>query len=462
MNGKILIIEDDMSMQLALYEALKKRGYTVDRVISAEEALNSLKIVQFDLVIMDVKLPGMQGTEAIPLVKEIDPLIEVIVITAFGSKDIAMEAIRHGAYDYFTKPFSLEEMEIIIRRALEKRTLQIELHTLREKLVSREASKRIIGQSEAIKQVRALAEKIALLETTVLITGESGTGKDLVADVIHIRSKRASGPFVKINCAAIPDGLLESELFGSEKGAFTGALESRPGKFELAHKGMILLDEVGDMPLALQAKLLRIVEQKQVERLGGKKPTPVDVRIIASTNQDLPTLIDARKFREDLYYRLNVASIHIPPLRERKEDLPVLVQHLLEDLNLKLGTNFSGVSKSAMEMIFSYHWPGNVRELAHVLERAAIHSTGTVIRDGDMQKAFKKSPNATSSGGNPEAATLNETLQEVERNLIINSLRKSGGIQTEAAKMMGLNPKNLWKKIRKYQIRVEDFLRAED
>ncbi len=457
MSGKILIADDDLSMQIALYEAIQKKGYIVDRVSSAEEALNRIKLIPFDLIILDIKRPEVSGIKAIPRIKELDSEVVIIVIIASGSKDLILDAIRHGAYDFFTRPFSLEEMEIVIKRAIEKRRLQKELQTLRRKLVSREASKKIIGQSEAMQTVKALIERIAPLESTVLITGGSGTGKELIADVIHSHSKRANGPFIKINCAAIPEGLLESEIFGFEKGAFTGAYTERPGKFELAHKGTILLDEVGDMPLTIQAKLLRVVEHKEVERLGGVKPRMVDTRIIASTNQSLPSLISANKFREELFYRLNVAPIHLPPLRERKEDLPLLVQHFLQEINSKLGTNLYGVSRVAMQLLFSYPWPGNVRELANVLERAAIHCTGAIITEAEIWISPKSLPSESLSNMKDKVVSLSETLQEVERNLIISFLRKSGGIQTEAAKLLGLSPKNLWKKIQKHSIVANDF-----
>jgi len=449
-------VDDDPSVQAALLRALGKRGYQVEQATSAEQALEMMKGTGFDLIVLDVKLPGMSGIDAIPRIREMDSKVVVIVITGLDSKDVALQAVRSGAYDFFPKPFSYGEIEIVIKRALDKRRLEREAEALRERLVG-VASGRFVGQSDSIRRVMDMVGRIAPLETNVLITGESGTGKEMIADLIHFQSKRAAGPFVKINCAAIPENLLESELFGFEKGAFTGAQAQKPGKFELANHGTILLDEVGDMPLGIQAKLLRAVEEKQVERLGGTYPVSVDARIIASTNQELSGLIEQKRFREDLYYRLNVASIHIPPLRERKEDLPLLVEHFLAEINQKLGTRLLGLSEEAMEMVLRYNWPGNVRELAHVLERAAIMSDGPTLHAADLRSSMERSSTGTAPGAEERPVSLPRLLHRIERTMILDALRKHDGLQTEAAKALGLSPKNLWKKIRKHGIDVRDF-----
>jgi len=455
MSEKILIVDDDPAIRLTLSETLKKGGYEVEKVSSAEEALDRVKFFGFDLILLDVRLPGMSGIEAISHIREMDSHAEIIVITAHDHREVALEAIRNGAYDYFSKPFSLEEMRIVVRRALERKKLQAEIKELRETLERGYAPNKIIGQSQAMKGVIDLVEKVAPLETTVLITGESGTGKELIANTVHYQSKRASGPFIKLNCAAIPENLLESELFGYEKGAFTGAYAQKPGKFELAHHGAIFLDEVGDMSLTTQAKLLRVVEEKRVERLGGRKPILVDVRIIAATNQDLFHMISEKRFRGDLYYRLNVASIHLPPLRERKEDIPLLADHFIRDINIRLGSDLSGLSPEAMEFLLVRSFPGNVRELANVLERAAIQSRGNIITLDDLRMTSRRLPASFPSWVSEKTISLHETLESVEKSLITNALQNNDGVQSKAAEILGVSPKNLWKKIRKHGIEVK-------
>jgi len=461
MAEKILIVDDDPGMQIALNEFLKKRGYETDSAVSAEEALDRVKHASYDLIFLDVRLPGMTGIDAICRIRNFDEQGEIIVITAHGTRDVALEAVRNGAYDYFTKPFSLQEMDVVIRRALEKRRLQKELSELRKRTGTTEPIDRIIGQSEGMKRVKAMVARIAPLETTVLVTGESGTGKELVADMLHMLSARASAACIKINCASIPETLLESELFGYERGAFTGAVSSRQGKFELAHTGTIFLDEIGDMPSSLQAKLLRVVEQKQVDRLGGKKPVKVDVRVVAATNRDLLELVTRKEFRADLYYRLNVAAIHVPPLRDRKEDLPLLVGHFLREINVKLGTDLSGISREAMELLFGHDWPGNVRELANLLERVAIVNRGTTVSPEAVRIALQKHSNALAEEGG-QAMSLGDTLDELERNLILDALRRCCGVQTKAAEMLGLSAKNFWKKMKKHGIRYDGERHTEE
>ena len=455
MSEKILIVDDDPAIRLTLSETLKKGGYEVEKVSSAEEALDRVKFFGFDLILLDVRLPGMSGIEAISHIREMDSHAEIIVITAHDHREVALEAIRNGAYDYFSKPFSLEEMRIVVRRALERKKLQAEIKELRETLKRGYAPNKIIGQSQAMKGVIDLVEKVAPLETTVLITGESGTGKELIANTVHYQSKRASGPFIKLNCAAIPENLLESELFGYEKGAFTGAYAQKPGKFELAHHGAIFLDEVGDMSLTTQAKLLRVVEEKRVERLGGRKPILVDVRIIAATNQDLFHMISEKRFRGDLYYRLTVASINLPPLRERKEDIPLLSDHFVREINVRLGSNLFGLSPEAMESLLASPFPGNVRELANVLERAAIQSRGNIITSDDLRMTSRRLPASFPSWVSEKTISLHETLESVEKSLITNALQNTDGVQSQAAEILGVSPKNLWKKIRKHGIEVK-------
>ncbi|PJC74925.1 MAG: sigma-54-dependent Fis family transcriptional regulator [Syntrophobacterales bacterium CG_4_8_14_3_um_filter_49_14] len=459
MSEKILIVDDDQTIRLVLTEALKKKGFELEEAGSAEEALDKIRVAPrpnpFDLVIMDVRLPKMSGLEAVSRIRELDREAIVIVVTAYGGKEIALEAIRKGAYDYFTKPFKLEEMEIVIERALEKRRLQNEVRTLRERVKKDREFEDIVGQSEGIKNVLELVTKVAPLDSTVLITGESGTGKELIANAIHRRSRRCGGAFIKVNCAAIPEGLFESALFGHEKGAFTGAHTQRLGKFELAHRGTIFLDEVGDMSPSTQAKVLRVLEQKELERLGGDKTLKVDVRVIAATNQDLSQALKEKRFREDLYFRLNVFPIQLPPLRERKEDIPILIDNFLADANLRLGTSITGVSRDAMEPLLRYHWPGNIRELKNIVERAATMAEGEFITSKVITLSFAGPKSGLALPELP--AYLGEIIEEVERQLIIGALQKTGGIQVEAAKLLGITEKNLWKKIKKHGIDVKEL-----
>jgi len=452
MAEKILVIEDDPAFRAMLAEALEEKGYAGVLVGSAEEGVARIKKELFDLVITDVMLPGMSGIEALSLIKQADPALDVIVMTAHSTRDSALEAVRRGAYDYFTKPFSLNEMEIVIRRALERRGLRAELSALKNSLSGSGRVPVIIGQSPAMLQLIEMVRRVAALDTTVLITGESGTGKEVVADAIQAYSKRAAERFIKVNCAAIPENLLESELFGHEKGAYTGAMSLKKGKFELAHKGTLLLDELGDMPLSLQPKLLRAVEQRVIERLGGASPLDIDVRIIAATNQELDKLIEEKKFRADLYYRLSVATVNLPPLRRRKEDLPLLTAHFLERINPRTGTDLRGLSREAMALLFDYDWPGNIRQLANVLERAAITSRGDVLTESDIRQAFESSPRTGAHEPTVRTGTLRETLRSVERNMIADALHKSSGVQTEAARLLGVSPKNLWNKIQKHRL----------
>jgi len=452
----ILIIDDDEAFRRMLMEALAGKGFTAKGAGSAEEGLAVLKESAFDLVLLDVQLPGMSGIEALEAVRAADSRPDVIVMTAFSDKDTAITALSKGAHDYFSKPFSLKEMEVVLTRALERRRLKEQVETLKETIRATGPMQRIIGSSPAMQTVREMIERVARLDATVLITGESGTGKGLVADTIHALSPRATGPYVKLNCAAIPENLLESELFGFEKGAFTGALKRTAGKFELAHGGSLLLDEIGDMPLTIQPKLLRVVEDKQVERLGGGQAIAVDTRIIAATNQDLESQINDKAFRQDLYYRLNVASIRLPPLREHPEDVPLLIEHFLRRMGLGPGGGSTRMADSAVDLAASHDWPGNVRQLANALERAAIASPGSAITADAMREAIS-GPAAATAPGLPQGLSLRKTLTHVEKTMIVQALAACGGRQTEAAKRLGISPKNLWNKIKKHGIDPRTF-----
>lgn len=460
MKARILIIEDDASFRAMLEEALGARGYDVRTAPKAEDGLEMARNNPCDLILTDVKLPGMSGVEAIPRLREAAPASDIIVMTAYSSKETAVEAVRRGAYDFFSKPFSLSELDVVIRRALDKRRLQNEIHTLRETLRRDGPSMRIIGDSPAMAEVKAMIERIAPLDSTVLVTGESGTGKELVSETIRALSPRAGAPFIRVNCAAIPEHLVENELFGHEKGAFTGASGAQPGKFELAHTGTILLDEIGDMPLNVQPKLLRAVEQKQVERLGARKPLDVDVRIIAATNQPLADRVREKAFREDLYYRLSVAVVEIPPLRKRKEDIPQLTVHFLSRIQASLGLDVREPSPAAIETLMTHDWPGNVRQLANILERAAINAHSSILEAADVTRALSGPKPPTPAATGEIASTdsilsngpidLKSALRDHERSLIVEALNRTKCKQTEAATLLGLSPKNLWAKIKKH------------
>ncbi|KHK02265.1 sigma-54-dependent transcriptional regulator [Desulfovibrio sp. TomC] len=461
MPARILVIDDDAAFRDMLCEALLSRDFDPVGVGSAEEGVARAKAEAFDLVLTDVMLPGMDGIEGLSKIKEAAPESEVIVMTGYSAREKALDAVRLGAYDFFAKPFSLAEMEVVLRRALERRTLLAELRQLKSVMASGRGPI-IVGQSPPMRAVVDMVRRVAPLDSTVLITGESGSGKEVVADAIQALSKRATAPFVKVNCAAIPENLLESELFGHEKGAFTGAVALKKGKFELANQGTIMLDEIGDMPLFLQPKLLRAVEQKQIERVGGAKPIDIDIRIIAATNQDLQNLVAQKLFRADLYYRLSVAAVPLPPLRERKEDLPLLVGHFLERIGPRVGVNLRGVSREGMQLLFDYDWPGNVRQLANLLERAAIMSSGEVLTAVEIGRALDRPTRLVPEDAGPDdlpeaAGNLRDTLQDMERNMILTALKKAGGSQKDAARSLGVSPKNLWNKIQKHRIDPTEY-----
>jgi two-component system response regulator AtoC len=466
MAARILVIDDDEGFRAMLCEALATQGHDPQGVGSAEEGLARAKAEPFDLVLTDVMLPGMDGLEGLSRLKDAAPQSDVIVMTGYATREKALEAVRLGACDFFSKPFSLGEMEVVIRRVLERRALTDELSRLKTALADSRGPT-IVGQSAVMRAVVDMVRRVAPLDSTVLITGESGAGKEVVTDALHALSKRSGAPCIKVNCAAIPENLLESELFGHEKGAFTGAVTQKKGKFELAQHGTIMLDEIGDMPLFLQPKLLRAVEQKQIERVGGSKPIDIDIRIIAATNQDLETLVAQKLFRADLFYRLGVATIHLPPLRERKEDLPLLAEHFLARINPRVGVNLRGVSREGMRLLFDYDWPGNVRQLANTLERAAILSSGDVLTATDIARALRGPERSGVEPGQAaapareilpdDAGNLRETLQDMERNMIVAALKKAAGIQKDAARLLGVSPKNLWNKIQKHRIEPTDY-----
>ena len=436
----ILIVEDEIKMQRLLELSLAEEGHTTRTASDAESGLKLLRQEKFHLILTDLKLPGMDGLEFLQALKRSDAQAPVVLMTAFGTVETAVQAMKAGASDYVLKPFSLEEIKLIVKKELGVRHLQEENRTLREALSQRYAFKNIVARSPKMQEVLALVERVATGNSTVLLGGESGAGKDLIARAIHQHSRRASGPFVKINCAAIPENLLESELFGYEKGAFTGAVAAKPGKFELADKGTIFLDEIGDVPPTIQVKLLRVLQEREFERLGGTKTLKVDVRLIAATNRDLRAALEEGTFREDLYYRLNVVPIDIPPLREHREDIPDLARFFTERFAREAGKQITGITPAALNRLIGFHWPGNVRELENIIERAVALATAGEIGEVDIHLDISPaSPSAASSGSTAPFLPPGMALEQFEGEIIREALRRASGNKSQAARLLGLS-----------------------
>ncbi|HEX3820888.1 MAG TPA: sigma-54 dependent transcriptional regulator [Candidatus Sulfotelmatobacter sp.] len=432
----ILIVEDEAKMRRLLELNLGEDGFTTHSAEDAETGLKLLRENGVDLVLTDLKLPGMNGLEFLHSVKRQNAALPVVVMTAFGSVETAVEAMKAGASDYVLKPFSLAEMRMVIHKELDVRNLREENRTLREALGKKYSHPNIVARSPKMQEVLATVERVAPTNATVLLGGESGVGKDLIARAIHEKSKRASGPFLKINSTAIPENLLESELFGFERGAFTGAVASKPGKFELADKGTLFLDEIGDVPPATQVKLLRVLQEREFERLGGTKTVKVDVRLIAATNKDLREALEQGTFREDLYYRLNVVPIDIAPLRERKEDIPDLVNLFVTRFAGESGKEIEGISPQAMQVLVNYHWPGNVRELQNIVERACALSKGPQLEVSDVHIDARPSKAAN---GTPGFLPDGMTLEQWEDEMVQEALRRANGNKSQAARLLGLS-----------------------
>jgi DNA-binding NtrC family response regulator len=432
----ILIVEDEAKMRRLLELNLGEDGFTTLSAGDAEAGLKLLRENPVDLVVTDLKLPGMNGLEFLQAIKRQNAALPVVVMTAFGSVETAVDAMKAGASDYVLKPFSLTEMRMVIHKELDVRSLREENRSLREALGKKYAHPNVVARSPKMQEVLATVERVAPTNSTVLLGGESGVGKDLIARAIHEKSRRASGPFVKINSTAIPENLLESELFGYEKGAFTGAVSSKPGKFELADKGTLFLDEIGDVPPATQVKLLRVLQERDFERLGGTKTVKVDVRLIAATNRDLRAALEEGTFREDLYYRLNVVPIDIAPLRERREDIPDLVRLFISRFCGEAGRPVDDITPQAMQILVNYHWPGNVRELQNIMERACALAKGTKLDVGDIQLDLRPVKRVDSANHFlPEGMTL----EQWEDEMIQEALRRANGNKSQAARLLGLS-----------------------
>jgi len=444
-HGHILIVDDEASVRDWLTIYLKRAGHSYRTAANGAEAMVALKEERFDLVITDLKMPKVSGLDVLRAVKERTPLTEVVMITAFATPQTAIEAMKAGAYDYLTKPFRIDEMGLVINRALEKRALVQDVTALREQLVGRYRFEDLVGKSDAMRHVFDLAKHVAGTKSTVLITGESGTGKELVARALHSASTRASSPFVAINCGAIPENLLEAELFGHVRGAFTGAVSDSEGMFLTAQGGTLVLDEVGEMPLPLQVKLLRALQERVVRPVGGTRDRPVDVRVIAITNRDLEREMAKNRFRQDLYYRLNVISIVVPRLAERTEDIPLLVHHFVRKFALEQNKRIETVEPEAMRQLLGYSFPGNVRELENLVERAVTLAPSTVLTASYLAPPSGGATSGRPSIGEipPEGVELEKIVADVEREYIRKALDQTDGVRKDAAKILGISFRSL-------------------
>jgi two-component system response regulator HydG len=447
-KARVLVVDDEESHRIMLRAVLKEEGYDPTEASDGLEAVKAVEQEPFDLILMDIRMKEMDGIEALTEIRKISPLVPVLIMTAYASVKTAVDALKAGAFEYLTKPLDIEELKILIEKALEFYHLREENLALRERLGSRFDFSRIIGKGRKMKELFDFLAQVAPSEATVLILGESGTGKELVANAIHHNSSRTQQPFVKVACAALPETLLESELFGHEKGAFTGAIARREGRFQAAHRGTIFLDEVGEMSSAIQTKLLRALQEREFEPLGSSRTIKVDVRVIAATNKDLSREIKEGRFREDLFYRLNVIPIHLPPLRDRKEDIPALANHFLSLYREKNKKDIKEISPKAFDLLIRYDWPGNIRELENCLERAVIVARGELIAPVDLPPSIQNLP-----AGKEEAEILfpaGISLQETEKALILKTLEDTGGNRSRAAEILGINRRTLQMKLKEY------------
>ena len=474
--NRILVADDEESMRWVLSKALRKKGFTVDLAVDGDKALELIRENNYDLAIFDIKMPGISGLDLLDRVRELKSEVLIVIMTAEASMKNAVEAMKRGAYDYITKPFDLDVIDAIVEKVNRAREMTSQVTLLKEELKDRyQLEKNIIGNSPPMRDIYKIIGKVAPSDVTVLIQGESGTGKELIARAIHFNSRRLGKPFIALNCAAIPKELLESELFGFEKGAFTGAIERKLGKFEQANGGTIFLDEIGDMPLDLQSKILRVIQEKEITRTGGNQNIPVDLRIVAATNQNLEEKVAQKTFREDLYYRLNVVPLRLVPLRERKEDIPLLVDYFLTNICNELDIPVKSLDSAAHQLLLRYPWPGNVRELENTIKRAIILSSDPLLTPADFPSlnAEKVGERGASEEMSLEGLVDNKlrscfanmdkmesgdvhsmVLNQVERPLIRFVLEKTRGNQVRAAEILGINRNTLRKKIQELGIEL--------
>ena len=453
MDGKILIVDDEAIQRDIVKDILEDQGCRVSTAGSGPEALERVQREAFDVILTDLRMPGMSGVELLEHLKAFDPDLVVVVITAYGSVESAVDAMKKGAFHYLSKPLGKEELTLVVQRALRTKHLADENRSLRQELRERYAFHNIIGRSRPMQEVFRMIEKVAPSESTVIIYGESGTGKELVARALHAHSRRYDHKFLAVNCAAIPDTLLESEMFGYEKGAFTGAQTQKKGLFEEAHAGTLFLDEIGDLDIVLQAKLLRVLQAGEFQRVGGTQTLTADVRVLAATNKNLEEEVREGRFRQDLYYRLNVVPIFLPPLRGRKADIPDLAAHFLKKYQAKHAAGPKRIGADAMQRLLDYRWPGNVRELESVVERSVILAEGEVIGPETLPLPLQDRPADAAAPADPAHLTIPDegiSLEQVERGLIEAALRKSGGQIKRASELLGITYKTLQYRIQKY------------
>lgn len=448
-TGRILVVDDEINIRGALVTLLEKKGYQVRGAGTGEDALEQLETATADLVLTDLKMPGMGGMEFLRRLKQKWPDTEVLVMTAYGSIDTAVEAMRCGAYDYLTKPIDRERFPLAVEKALERHALAVENKQLKDRLETRTRFDHMVGESEPMQSLYSLVDMVADSDVTVLLMGESGTGKELVARAIHHKSHRADGPFVTLNCGALPENLFESELFGYEKGAFTGATMNKMGRFELADGGTLLLDEVGELSLKSQVDFLRVLETKEFRRLGGTKIVKVDTRIIAATNRNLEEAVKRGDFREDLYYRLNVVPIRLPPLRERGEDIPLLADRFLEEFSAQHHREPKDVSREAMRLLRLYAWPGNIRQLRNLIERMVVTVKDPLLQPEHLPEEIQ----ASREDARTMVVSLGSSLKEIEREAIRRTLAEVTNHREKAAKLLGISLRALQYKIKEYGIR---------
>jgi two-component system, NtrC family, response regulator PilR len=455
---RILVVDDEESIREFFEIMLKREGYEVVTAANGVEGLEKLKKSSFDLVISDIQMPEMSGIELLGKVKEADPEMPMVMITAFGSTETAIEAMKLGAHDYVQKPFKLDEVKIIIRNALEKRSLKMENAQLKKELGTKYAFDNIIGGAPPMLRIYEMVKRVANTKSSVLITGESGTGKELIARAIHYNGPLKDKPFVTVNCGAIPENLMESEMFGHKKGSFTGAIADKKGLFEVANGGTIFLDELGELPLSMQVKLLRVIQEGTFKRVGGTDDISVEVRVISATNRNLEGEVKASRFREDLYYRMNVIQIHCPPLRERKEDIVMLAGHFLEKFSKSLNINVKKISNEAMEVLKRYHYPGNVRELENIIERTVALEPSSVILPESLPRhllEIQQTPGQLDANKieiNQEGIELEKLVADFERTLLTKALQQAGGVKKRAAKLLKISFRSMRYRVDKYAL----------
>jgi two-component system response regulator AtoC len=449
---RVLVVDDEENIRLVLRTLLRKHGYEVEVADNGETALALVESFGPDVILTDVRMPKLGGLDLLATLRAKQSPATVIVMSAYGNVDLALEAMKAGAYDYVGKPFKPDEIVLALRKAEERESLRRENRSLREQIRAEQRFESILAKSQEMQDVFRTISKIADYKTTVLVTGESGVGKELVARALHARSSRKNMPFVAINCGAIPENLLESELFGHRKGAFTDANADRRGLFEEATGGTLLLDEIGELPLSLQVKLLRVLQEETIRRLGDTKDAKVDVRIVAATHRDLAAEVKAGRFREDLYYRINVLPVHIPPLRGRKDDIPLLVDHFVTRNNARLGTHIRGVSPEARKLLIEYPWPGNVRELENTIERAMVLAEGEVLDANDLPERLRESLDPVQAQLATGELSIKKTSAAIEEILIRRALQKTKGNRTRAAEVLEISHRALLYKIKDYKI----------